>query len=67
MFEPEIFDYIDGDDTVFEKAPLEKLALANELKAFHHDGFWKPMDTLNDKNKLEEIWNKGGAPWKVWA
>lgn len=67
VFEPEIFDYIDGDDTVFEKAPLEKLALANELKAFHHDGFWKPMDTLNDKNKLEEIWNKGGAPWKVWA
>ena len=66
VLEPAIFDYIEGDDTVFEKGPLEKLAQENELKAYHHDGFWKPMDTLNDKNKLEEMWNKGNAPWKIW-
>lgn len=66
VFEPEVFDYIEGDDTVFEKGPLETLARKGELKAFHHDGFWKPMDTLNDKNKLEEMWSSGKAPWKVW-
>lgn len=66
VLDPKIFDYIEGDDTIFEKYPLEKLAKNNELKAFHHDGFWKPMDTLNDKNKLEEMWSKGDAPWKVW-
>jgi glucose-1-phosphate cytidylyltransferase len=66
VLEPSIFDYIEGDDTIFEKGPLEKLASENQLKAFHHDGFWKPMDTLNDKNKLEEIWQKGSAPWEKW-
>ena len=66
VLEPKVFDYLDGDDTIFEKDPLEKLAKDNQLQAYHHDGFWKPMDTLNDKNKLEEMWNKGNAPWKIW-
>lgn len=65
VLEPEVFNYLDGDDTIFEKSPLENLAKENQLKAFHHDGFWKPMDTLNDKNKLEDMWQKN-APWKVW-
>jgi glucose-1-phosphate cytidylyltransferase len=65
VLEPKVFDYLDGDNTVFEKEPLEKLAKDAQLQAYHHDGFWKPMDTLNDKNKLEEMWNKG-APWKIW-
>ncbi len=67
VLEPEIFKYIEGDETIFEKDPLERLARDGKLKAYHHDGFWKPMDTLNDKNKLEDIWSKGGAPWKVWG
>ena len=66
VLEPEVFNYIEGDETIFEKGPLEKLAQENQLKAFHHDGFWKPMDTLHDKSKLEDMWNKGDAPWKVW-
>lgn len=65
VFEPGVFDYLEGDETVFEKIPLENLAKDGELKAYHHDGFWKPMDTLNDKNKLEDMWAKG-APWKIW-
>jgi glucose-1-phosphate cytidylyltransferase len=68
VLEPKVFDYLlEGDETVFEKAPLEKLAKDGQLKAYHHDGFWKPMDTLNDKNKLEDMWSKGNAPWKVWV
>lgn len=63
---PEFFDYIEGDHTILEKEPLERLAQENKLKAYHHDGFWKPMDTLNDKNKLESIWSTGTAPWKIW-
>ena len=67
VFEPEIFDYLlDGDATVLEKAPLENLSEGGKLKAFFHDSFWKPMDTLNDKNKLEDMWLKNNAPWKVW-
>lgn len=66
VLEPEVFNYIEGDDTIFEKVSLEKIAKENKLKAFHHDGFWNPMDTLNDKNKLEEIWNKGNPAWKIW-
>lgn len=65
VLEPKVLDYIEGDETIFEKTPLESLAREGQLKAYHHDGFWKPMDTLNDKNKLEEMWSKG-APWKVW-
>ncbi len=67
VLEPEIFDYLqDGDATVFEKAPLEKITDEGKLKAFVHDGFWKPMDTLPDKIRLEAMWSKGDAPWKIW-
>lgn len=66
VLEPEVFNYIEGDETVFEKGPLERITKENKLKAFHHDGFWKSMDTLHDKSKLEDLWNTGEAPWKVW-
>jgi len=66
VFEPEIFDYIEGDETTLEKEPLETLAKKGELAAYHHEGFWKPMDTLSDKNKLEQMWQSGQAPWKLW-
>ena len=66
VLEPKVFEYIKGDDTVFEKEPLEMLAKEKQLSAFRHDGFWKCMDTLRDKNQLEEMWEKGQAPWKVW-
>ena len=66
VFEPEIFDYLDGDDTVLEAAPLENLAADGELYAYHHEGFWQCMDTVRDKNRLQELWDKGDAPWKVW-
>jgi len=62
--QPEVFKYIEGDSTVFEKDPLEKLASNGELLAYHHNGFWMPMDTLRDKVELEEIWIQGDAPWK---
>lgn len=64
---PEIFKYIDqGDATVWERSPLEKMAADGELYAYKHYGFWKPMDMLRDKMQLEELWNKGIAPWKSW-
>lgn len=66
VLEPEVFSFLDDDQTIFEKDPLERLAKERQLKAFNHDGFWKPMDTLNDRNKLEAIWNEGKAPWKLW-
>lgn len=66
VLNPEVFDYIDGDDTVFEKAPLEKLASEGNLKAYQHPGFWKCMDTTRDRNQLEEMIAKGEAPWMVW-
>jgi glucose-1-phosphate cytidylyltransferase len=61
-----VFDYIAGDATVWEQDPMEKLAQANMLAAYRHQGFWHPMDTLRDKNVLEELWQSGNAPWKVW-
>jgi len=64
--EPDVFDYIDGDDTLFEKEPLEKLAANGELMAYRHDGFWQPMDTLRDKVLLERLWDSGNPPWRVW-
>jgi glucose-1-phosphate cytidylyltransferase len=64
--QPEIFDYIDGDSTVFEKEPMEKIAADGQMKAFNHSGFWKPMDTLRDKQELEEDWAHSRAKWKVW-
>lgn len=66
VLNPEIFDYIDGDSTVFEKTPLESLAKVGELKAFIHEGFWQCMDTKREKDMLEEMWASGKAPWKVW-
>ncbi len=67
VLNPEVFNYItQGDSTVFEKEPLEKLAEDGQLVAYKHQGFWKCMDTLRDKNQLEEMWNQGNAPWKVW-
>jgi glucose-1-phosphate cytidylyltransferase len=66
VFEPQVFDYIDGDDTVLEKAPLEGLARDGQLSAFKHNGFWKPMDTLREKHEFEDLWQSGKAPWRVW-
>jgi glucose-1-phosphate cytidylyltransferase len=63
---PKIFDYLEGDDTVFEKAPLETLAKQGQLLSRRHEGFWKCMDTVRDKKQLEELWAAGNAPWKVW-
>jgi glucose-1-phosphate cytidylyltransferase len=65
VFEPGVYDYIDDDDTMFEREPLERLAADGQLMAFEHDGFWQCMDTLRDKRLLEELWD-AGAPWKVW-
>ena len=66
VLNPEIFDYIEGDKTVFEREPLENLAKAGELKAFFHSGFWQCMDTKREKDMLEKMWSIGKAPWKVW-
>jgi len=64
--EPKVFDYIEGDSTVWERKPLEKLADEKQLGAYKHSGFWQPLDTLRDKNSLEELWNSKKAPWNIW-
>ena len=66
VLEPEIFDLIEGDSTVFEKYPLETVAKSGQLSAYKHDGFWQCMDTLRDKQLLEKLWADGTAPWKNW-
>jgi glucose-1-phosphate cytidylyltransferase len=66
VLEPEIFNYIDGDSTVFEKDPLERVAHENKLSAYQHLDFWQPMDTIRDKKVLEALWDSGKAPWKIW-
>lgn len=66
VLEPGIFDLLEGDATVFEKGPLESVAKNNQLKAYKHNGFWQCMDTKREKEKLEEMWESGDAPWKVW-
>jgi glucose-1-phosphate cytidylyltransferase len=66
VFEPELFDYLKDDTTILERDPLESLATEGQLNAFKHEGFWYPMDTLRDKNHLENVWATGQAPWKVW-
>jgi glucose-1-phosphate cytidylyltransferase len=66
VMQPEVFNYIEDDATILERAPLENLAADGQLSAFRHSGFWQPMDTLRDKNHLEELWNKSQAPWKLW-
>ncbi|MEI7516086.1 MAG: glucose-1-phosphate cytidylyltransferase [Betaproteobacteria bacterium] len=66
VLSPEVIDYIAGDETFWERQPLERLAEEGNLAAFPHHGFWQPMDTLRDKVQLEELWQSGKAPWKVW-
>lgn len=64
--EPAVFNYIDSDLTLWEREPMERIAKNNQMAAFKHSGFWKPMDTLRDKVELEAEWNSGKAPWKIW-
>lgn len=66
VLEPDVIDFIDGDSTIWEQEPLKRLAAAGQLTAFHHTGFWQPMDTLRDRKHLEELWADSKAPWKVW-
>jgi len=66
VLKPEIFNYLDDDSTIFERKPLESLAHDGQLNAYHHRGFWMPMDKLSDKISLEEMWNEGKAKWKIW-
>ena len=66
VLEPEVFDYIEGDDTQWEKKPLENLAKDKQLMAYRHSSFWQCMDTLREKHILEELWRSGNAPWKTW-
>lgn len=66
VLEPGVMDYIDGDSTVWEREPLERLAHEGQLSAYRHNGFWQPMDTLRDKHVLEDLWNSKSPPWKIW-
>ena len=67
ILSPKVIDYIEGDATIWERAPMERLAQDGELKAFMHPGFWQPMDTQRDKIHLETLWSSGKAPWKIWS
>ncbi len=66
VFEPQVFDYLEGDETILEREPLERLAKDRQLVAYRHDNFWQCMDTLRDTRLLESLWQSGKAPWKVW-
>jgi len=66
VLEPEVLDLIEGDSTTWEQEPLKRLAADGQLQAYQHHGFWQPMDTLRDRVQLEELWNSGKAPWKLW-
>ena len=66
VLEPQIFDYIDGDDTQWEKEPMERLAIDGQLMAYRHESFWQCMDTLREKRYLESLWATGNAPWRLW-
>lgn len=66
VLEPEVFDYVDGDDTQWEREPLERLASEGQLMAYKHDSFWQCMDTLREKHILDVMWESGNAPWKIW-
>jgi len=66
VLEPDIFDYIDGDEAIWEQEPLRELAADRQLAAYRHDGFWMCVDTLRDKNELEKLWSSDNAPWKKW-
>jgi glucose-1-phosphate cytidylyltransferase len=67
VLQPQVLECIEGDDCVWERGPMESLARRGDLSAYKHEGFWHPMDTLRDKIKLEELWQSGQAPWKVWS
>ena len=66
VLEPEVIDRIEGDSTIWEQEPLRGIAAEGQLTAYHHHGFWQPMDTLRDRHHLEELWASGRAPWKLW-
>lgn len=66
VMNPEIFDYLKDDFTVFEQEPLQRLAAEGQLMGYHHSGFWQCMDTQREMKKLEELWQSGKAPWKIW-
>lgn len=66
VMNPEIFDYLEGDSTIFEQGPMQKLAAEGQMKSFYHGGFWQCMDTQREMKKLEELWQSGKAPWKIW-
>jgi glucose-1-phosphate cytidylyltransferase len=67
VLDPKALDYIDGDGTIWEREPIERLARDGELVGYRHHGFWSCMDTLKEKNYLEELWSNGNAPWKIWV
>ena len=67
VLSPRVIDLVEEDSTIWERKPLEKLAISNQLEAFLHQDFWQPMDTLRDKQHLKELWSSGKAPWKVWS
>lgn len=66
VLSPKVFDYIDGDSTAFEQEPMKKLSAESQMAAYEHKGFWQCMDTQREKKKLEELWESGNAPWKIW-
>ena len=66
VLEPQAFEYIEGDETIWEREPLENLAKDSRIIAYKHSGFWRPMDTLRDKRELEELWSSNKADWRVW-
>jgi glucose-1-phosphate cytidylyltransferase len=66
VFEPELFEYIEGDTTIFEKGPLTRLVAMQQLVGYVHKGYWQCMDTQREKQQLEKLWESGNAPWKVW-
>jgi glucose-1-phosphate cytidylyltransferase len=66
VLSPKALDYIDGDGTVWERGPMERLARESNMSAYLHRGFWQPMDTLRDKTHLESLWDSGKAPWRIW-
>ena len=66
VLSPSVIDYVEGDKTVWEREPMERLARDGQLVAYKHEGFWRPMDTLRDKNDLETLWASGNPPWRVW-
>jgi glucose-1-phosphate cytidylyltransferase len=67
VLSPKVMDYVEGDTSVWEREPMERLAADGQLSAYQHYGFWHPMDTLRDRNHLEELWRVGDAPWKTWS